>query len=159
MIMNILSTLLNAIGGANSLLIWAGLGVLLLILDMLFPGVFLLFLGLASLLTMAVLWLIPLSLWGAIVCFSLSTFILLMCFGRIYKKWINHGPPNSINQNSKRYIGHEIILNDPIIHGKGRIVYAGSMWTLHGPDAPKGSTVRIVKRDGNVLEVEIIKKY
>lgn len=158
MIVDTLATFFEQSGSVASWLSWAGIGIVLLTLDMLFPGIFLLFLGIASLITMSVLFFIPLSLWGAVGCFCIATLLLLMCFGRIYKNWIHEGQSHDINQRGKNFEGQEIILTHPIIRGHGRASYAGSMWTLRGDDAPSGSAVRIVKLDGNVLHVERVDK-
>jgi membrane protein implicated in regulation of membrane protease activity len=51
-------------------------------------------------------------------------------------------------------VGQVCEVLDPIANGVGRIRLGDSVWTVHGPDAPAGSRVRIVAAEGAALRVE-----
>ncbi len=52
------------------------------------------------------------------------------------------------------HIGEEIVLNEPISDGFGRVPIGDTVWRVAGPDLPAGRKVRIVGHDGAVLKVE-----
>ena len=154
MITSTLASLFSNTPDLTQLLMWGGVGVLLLIFDMLFPGIFLLFLGVSSLITTLILWVVPLPLWGAIACFSVISLILMVCFARTYRTWINQGPAHTLNQRADSFKGQTLTLTTPLVNGRGRVSFKGSMWTVEGPDLPGGSHVIIIKMEGTVLHVE-----
>jgi membrane protein implicated in regulation of membrane protease activity len=54
-------------------------------------------------------------------------------------------------------IGADFFLDEPIVHGYGRIRVGDSSWRVAGADCPSGAMVRVVAVDnGSVLRVERI---
>ena len=61
-----------------------------------------------------------------------------------------------LNQRAEQFIGHEAVLDQPIVGGFGRLALADTTWRIAGPDLPAGQRVRIVGAEGAVLRVEAI---
>lgn len=144
------------INGASLVLIWTAVGVIFLIGDMILPGVFLLFLGIAALATAGILWVFPLTLWSAMIVFSVACVLLLALFGRMYRDFVRRRPDHTINQKAHLLGQEPFMLTEAIVHGRSRASLGGSIWTLHGPDAPKGTWVVVRKVEGNTLHVDLV---
>lgn len=59
-----------------------------------------------------------------------------------------------LNARGAKHVGREIVLEQPIEAGRGRIRLSDSWWSVEGPDLPAGSRVRVVGVRGAVLVVE-----
>lgn len=58
-----------------------------------------------------------------------------------------------LNARGAREVGRTVVLDQPIVAGRGRIRMHDSVWTVEGPDLPAGATVRIIARRSAVLVV------
>jgi membrane protein implicated in regulation of membrane protease activity len=47
-----------------------------------------------------------------------------------------------------------VVLDRPIVNGRGQAFIGDTLWTVLGKDQPSGSTVRVVGTDGINLQVE-----
>ncbi len=131
---------------------WLSLGVALLSLELMFPGVFMLWFGLAALVMALVVW--PTGISGAI---PLVMFLILsVAFSYLGKKWQSkrNNQPQNVNNLKSKFIGREFLLDQPITGGQGRTTIDGTSWVLIGSDAPKGTKLKIVRLNGNSLVVE-----
>jgi membrane protein implicated in regulation of membrane protease activity len=61
-----------------------------------------------------------------------------------------------LNERASRHLGREVVLEQAITQGFGRVVLGDSLWRVSGGDMPAGQRVRIVGHDGAVLRVEPI---
>jgi membrane protein implicated in regulation of membrane protease activity len=59
-----------------------------------------------------------------------------------------------LNKRAERHVGEEIVLNEPITDGFGRVPIGDTIWRVAGPDLPAGRRIRIIGHDGPVLKVE-----
>lgn len=93
---------------------WMSLGVALLSFELMFPGVFMLWFGLSALITSGLVYLLNLPNTFAIVIFLIAGLVLSYLF---YKK--QHSPA-LVNDASNKMVGKVIILDEPIVNGRGR---------------------------------------
>ncbi|MGV8853129.1 MAG: NfeD family protein [Devosia sp.] len=139
---------------ANGHWSWIVAGLILLGLELVVPGGFLLWMGISGivvgLLTMAqpMPWPAQWLIFGVL---SLLTIAL-------WVQWNRRRPAASdrpyLNRRADYFIGHETVLEQAIEQGFGRVVLGDSVWRVSGPDLPVGQAVRIVGSNGNVLLVE-----
>ena len=61
-----------------------------------------------------------------------------------------------LNQRAQRYVGREVVLDEPIQDGNGRLYLDDTTWRVHGPDLAAGAKVKIVDAEGAVLRVEAV---
>lgn len=135
---------------------WLSLGVLLVALEILAPGYFLIWLGLAAVATGVAAWLLDISIPLQLGLFAVLAFAVLYWA----RRWLAKNPITSadplMNQRTGRLVGDVVTLVQAIENGRGRARVGDSVWTVRGDDAPEGAKVRIIGADGNVLLVERI---
>ena len=139
---------------------WLLLGVLLLTLELVAPGVFLMWFGLAALVVGAVS-VMPwsdVSWWpwqaqaGAFV--VLSALFALIGPRLLRDERHEEETPAILNDRAAQLRGRTASLVDPIEDGTGRIRLGDTIWRVSGPDLPAGAKVRVVGARSETLEVE-----
>jgi membrane protein implicated in regulation of membrane protease activity len=135
---------------------WLALGLLLAVAEIMIPGVFLIWLAGAAIVTGLVAWALPLSLALQIVIFA-GLAIAAVFSGRRY---LRAHPVESadplMNDRGGRLVGETVLVTSVIVGGTGRIKYGDSEWLARGPDAEPGTRMRVTGHDGTVLLVEHI---
>lgn len=134
---------------------WIVLGLVLVGGEMLAPGVFLLWLGLAALLTGAVVGLTGLAWQSALLVFAgLSVASVLV--GRAVTRRRSDEPDTAsgLNDRGRQLIGRVFRLETTMTGGEGRIRIDDSSWRVTGPELLAGTEIRIVRVDGATLVVE-----
>ena len=134
--------------------LWLALGLLLVTAEMLLPGFFLFWLGIAALITGVVAWTLPIGIPLQILIFA-SLAVVTVFFGRNYLRNnpIEPVDPN-MNKRAERMAGEIAVVVEAISGGTGRVKHGDSEWLARGPDTGVGSHVRITGSDGAVLIVE-----
>jgi inner membrane protein len=136
---------------------WVVLGLVLMGLELLAPGAFLLWLGLAAVLTGILDWLFGLSWQAALLAFAVLS-IGAVLTGRAvtrHRDEEDEGRP-VLNRRAQGLVGRVFVLADPIAGGCGRLRVDDSSWRIVGPDAPAGASVRVTRVDGATLVVELV---
>jgi len=137
---------------------WWVLGIVLLILEVLLPGVFLVWIGIAAILTGA----LSLLLWEQAAwtwqlqwtIFALLSLAAALVGRRIVRSRGNMSDQPYLNQRGRSLIGRTATLEQPIREGRGRIRLDDTVWTVEGPDLPVGARVRVTASNGRDLTVE-----
>ncbi len=134
---------------------WIILGVVLIGLELAAPGVFLLWLGLAAVLTGLADAALDLSWQGSALLFALLA-VGAVLLGRVLTRQRDEeaAAPAALNRRAHALIGREFTLETAIEGGSGRVRVDDSSWRVVGPDAPAGTRVRVVRADGAILVVE-----
>ena len=134
---------------------WIILGLVLMGLELVAPGAFLLWLGLAAVLTGLVDWAFGLSWQAAALVFAVLS-VGAVLIGRAVTRSRDEedaGRP-ALNRRGASLVGHVFTLDSPIVGGSGRIRVDDSSWRIVGPDTPAGASVRVVRVEGATLVVE-----
>lgn len=137
---------------------WWVLGIVLLILEVLLPGVFLVWIGIAAIITGA----LSLLLWGEAfwvwqaqwVVFAVLSLAAALVGRRIVSQRGKTSDQPYLNQRGQSLVGRTATLEQPIAEGRGRIRLDDTMWTVQGPDLPVGTRVRVTASNGRDLTVE-----
>ena len=133
---------------------WLILAVVLAVLELIVPGVFLIWIAAAAGLTGLISYAAPLGLAGQLILFALLCG-LSVWYGR---RWYLSRPVASsdplLNDRAARLIGEEVEVMEAIAHGSGRVKVGDSVWTARGPDSAVGAIVRISGVRGAELLVE-----
>jgi inner membrane protein len=134
---------------------WIVLGLALMGLELLAPGVFLLWLGLAALATGLLDWAFDLSWQAAAISFAILS-VASVLLGRMVTRHPDEEDegPSALNRRGHALVGQTFTLETPITDGSGRIRVGDSSWRVTGPNAPAGAQVRVVRADGATLVVE-----
>jgi membrane protein implicated in regulation of membrane protease activity len=134
---------------------WLVLGLLLMGLELLAPGVFLFWLGLAALLVGLLSFALSLSWQLQILMFAVFAAAAVPLWRRVARRntGVNSNP--FLNKRADALVGRVFTLEKPIVDGAGMVRIDDTIWRVAGPDAPAGSRVRIVRADGASLTVAV----
>jgi membrane protein implicated in regulation of membrane protease activity len=138
---------------------WMVLGLIFLTLEILLPGVFLLWIGIAALIVGAlslVLWSAAFWTWQLQVVVFLALSLLSAYLGkRIMSSRSEQSDQPLLNRRGDQLIGRTATLTEPIRDGRGRVQLGDTMWRISGPDLPVGARVRVVKASDTDLELVV----
>ncbi|TCN24277.1 NfeD family protein [Sinorhizobium americanum] len=136
---------------------WWVLGLVLLTAEVMLPGVFLIWIGLAALFTgilSLILWDMTVWIWEVqLVVFSLLSLISVFVGRRFVVSSAASDQP-LLNRRGESLVGRTAVLEQPIAEGRGRVRLDDTTWVVEGPDLPAGTRVRIVASSGRQLTVE-----
>jgi membrane protein implicated in regulation of membrane protease activity len=132
---------------------WVVAGLVLLALELVAPGGVLVWLGAAALVTGLVALLIPIYWPLQFVIFGVLALLAIWLWLRVRGQGVASDRP-FLNNRAERFVGHEVVLDEPIRDGSGRLALDDTTWRIIGPDLAAGSKVRIVEANGAVLRVE-----
>lgn len=140
--------------GVEAHWVWFTVGLVLCGVEMLVPGIYLVWLGLAALAIGAIVFVTEPSLAMQVIVFvSLS-----LIFAYSSKRWLrdksNESTDPLLNRRGARLVGETAMVTQAIAHGAGRVKLGDSEWIAHGPDMPVGEHVRVYGTEGAILLVE-----
>ena len=134
---------------------WWVLAVLLILIEVLAPGTFFLWLGLAAGLVGLLLVILPDLGWQLQVLIFAVLAVLSVLAGRA---WLKRHPieteDTGLNRRGDALVGEIYELAEAIRTGRGAVRVGDTVWRAEGPDMPKGSRVRVVAVHGTTLKVE-----
>ncbi|MCR2834129.1 NfeD family protein [Parerythrobacter lacustris] len=135
---------------------WFTIGLLLAVAEMLIPGVFLIWLAGAALITGALAFLLPIGLPLQIAIFGVLALVAVFA-GRKYLRQhpVAEADPK-MNRRGVRLAGETAVVVAAIEGGSGRVKHGDSEWLARGADTAVGTRVRITGSDGAVLLVESV---
>jgi membrane protein implicated in regulation of membrane protease activity len=133
---------------------WIILGLVLAALELLSPGIFLIWLGLAAILTGLVDGALDLSWQASTLLFAALSVAAVLVGRAISRPAVQRDDASALNRRGEALVGRSFTLEAPIAGGEGRVRVGDSSWRVTGPDAPAGSAVRVVRVDGSTLVVE-----
>ena len=134
--------------------IWAIGGLMLLIAEIVAPGFFLVFLGVAAIATGLFTLLFDLSLAPQLILFVIYTALAVMIGKRWYAEPDHADQSIRLNDPSERMIGKSVMVVDPVDEHGGRVRVGDGEWSARGGPAAAGARVRVIAVDGNCLLVE-----
>ena len=137
---------------------WVVLGFILLLLELVFPGVFFVWFGLGALLTALVSLLfynLPwIAFWEVEVVFFLIFSVIMVLIGRNFFRRDRETDEPLLNRRTDQIIGKTVVLEEPVRDGKGRIRFDDTIWRIKGPDLPEGTEVKVVAFENGVFTIE-----
>jgi len=133
---------------------WLIVGLLLMALELIAPGVFLLWLGLAALLVGVIALFVDWVWQVQVIAFAAFSLAAVPLWRRVATQNTPNGDTTFLNRRSDALVGRTFTLEQPIMDGAGRIKVDDTVWRVSGPDCPAGSRVKVVSSDGGSLLVE-----
>jgi len=140
---------------------WFLIGLLLLIGEVLLPGVFMIWFGMAALLigTLTLATFTDVAWWpwqAQVVAFGVLSFVFVMVGSRLFPTNRKDDAAASMNDPLGRLVGREASLEEDIVNGAGRVRLGDTTWSVRGSDLPAGTRVKITGADNGVLQVEAL---
>lgn len=135
---------------------WFAAGLALCAVEVVAPGVFLLWFGLAALVVgLVTLWL-PLGFAATLTLFAAAAFAFVLLGRAVYGGRTKGDDAYELNRGADEFIGQEFVLDSAIENGVGHIRVRDSIWRVEGPNAAAGTRVRVVSvANGVVPRVEL----
>lgn len=135
---------------------WIAAGVLL-IGELLMPGVFLIWLAGAAALAGAADLVFGLGWQGELAVFAVFSLLLVIASWKYVTK--QHSPRSDqpdLNQRQLGYVGRRTTVLQAISNGSGKVRIDDSVWDVSGPDLPVGTQVVVTAVKGSTLVVETV---
>ena len=133
--------------------LWAIGGIILLIAEIIAPGVFLVWIGIAAIVTGVFALLFGIGIAGQLGLFALYALLAVMAGRRFYAvKGIESTDPH-LNDRAARLIGKRVFVVSAVDEDGGRVRVGDSEWSARGGPAEPGQRVRITAVEGNCLIV------
>jgi inner membrane protein len=134
---------------------WLALAAVLAIVELMMPGIFLVFIAAGAAAAGVVVLLIP----GIPIFVQIGLFAALSAVAvAIGRRWYLNSPVPSadplLNDRAARLVGEIVTVVESIEAGKGRVRVGDGEWLASGPDTPAGARVRITGANGSLLDVE-----
>lgn len=133
---------------------WIAVGLILAAAEMAFPGVFLIWMAGAAILTGVVAWQADIGIPLQVVIFAVLSIVSVVT-GR---RWLRDNPVKGadplLNRRGAQLVGQSGLVTAAIEGGNGRVRHGDSEWLASGPDIEAGTRVRITGTNGAVLLVE-----
>ncbi|HYX03039.1 MAG TPA: NfeD family protein [Reyranella sp.] len=135
---------------------WWALAAVLLVFEMMLPGLVFLFLAIGAVASGLFLMVAPglgleLQLFVFAIVAVLSAVVLRPTLRRLQR---GRGVDENLNARGNSLIGRTIVLDAPILRGQGRVKLGDGSWTVTGPDMAAGTRVRVTAVTGTELKVE-----
>lgn len=133
---------------------WLILGFLLLGLEVLIPGTFMLWFGVAAVVTGGLVLAIPMGVQAQIIIFSIASVISVFIGRYLYSASNSTSENPLLHKRGQQLIGQSFKVTQAIENGKGKVKVGDSEWIVKGEDAEVGDMVKVTALDGNSLTVE-----
>ena len=142
-----------------SLGVWAWFiaGALLLVAEVLAPGVFMLWLGVAALLVGVISLFVDWTWQAQFIAFAIFSFAAIPLWRRLATRDGAATDQPFLNRRAEALVGRIFTLEKPIIDGSGTMRIDDTVWRITGADVPAGSRVKVAQVDGTALRVELVK--
>ena len=136
---------------------WWAVAAVLLVFEMMLPGVVFLFLAIgAAAAGLFLLIVSDLSIELQLLTFAVISVVAAVGLRRTLRR-LQHAdnpPTSTLNARGEALVGRVIVLDEPILNGRGRVILGDGSWSVTGPDMVKGAKVRVKSVNGTELTVE-----
>jgi inner membrane protein len=139
--------------------LWWIVALLLIGGEVILPGYFMLWIGIAAAAMGVVLLLLPdLGALAQAIVFALFAFVSCFVYWKVVRPRLERIPAGNerLNRRGEQLIGQRFPLCEAIVNGRGKAKVGDGMWLVNGPDLPLGATVEVVGIDGTTLHVKAV---
>lgn len=135
--------------------VWFAAAAALAIMEIIAPGIFMIWLALAAAATGVVTLSIGLGWQLQVTVFAILAVVAVFAGRNYLRRNPVETSDSGLNRRGVRMVGTIVHVVEPIVDGRGKVQVGDSPWLASGPDAPTGARVRIVEVDGSLLKVEL----
>jgi membrane protein implicated in regulation of membrane protease activity len=140
--------------------VWWVLALILIAGEVLIPGYFLLWIGIAAAAMGVIVLVLPsLGVLPQAIGFVVLAFISCILYWRFVRPRLERDAAADsmlLNRRGARMIGQRYVLETAIINGRGKARVGDGQWLVEGPDLPSGATVEVVGVEGTTLKVRAV---
>ena len=141
---------------------WFIIGLLLMLAELLLPGVFLIWFGISALVigTLTLISFTDVAWWpwqAQIVAFGALSLVLALMGRRLFLSDTENDAALRINDPLSRHVGSEATMHQAIENGSGQVKLGDTVWRANSTtNMPKGAKVRVVGHEEGTLIVEAV---
>ena len=140
---------------ADPAVIWFLVGLGLLLLEMVLPGLVILFFGVGAWVTALVCAITDINLNWQILIFIVASLLGLVLLRKYLKKRFFSRTDKEIDDQLEEFIGRKALAIDDFKDGSGKVEFKGTQWTARSKEpVSKGDRVIIRSKDSLTLIVE-----
>ncbi|WP_449546165.1 NfeD family protein [Lelliottia amnigena] len=136
---------------------WLSLGGLLLAAEMLGGNGYLLWSGVAAVITGLLVWLLPFGWEWQGALFAVLTMVAAWLWWRWLNRQVRSQKPtdSALNQRGQQLVGKRYTLDDTLINGRGHVRIGDSSWpVIADDDLVAGTRVEVIAVEGITLRVK-----
>jgi membrane protein implicated in regulation of membrane protease activity len=134
---------------------WWLLALVLIAAEMLAPGYFMLWIGIAAGAMGLLMLVVPgLSAIAQAVVFALLAIAACLAYWKFIRPLAEQRDDQPLlNKRGAQLVGQRFVLCDAIVNGRGKVKVGDGTWLAEGPDLPAGSEVEVTAVQGTTLKV------
>jgi membrane protein implicated in regulation of membrane protease activity len=132
---------------------WVVAGILMM-LELMAPGVFFIWLAIAAVFTGLVDMQTPMGWQAELLIFAATSIVSVFAGRALLARRGSSGDSQFLNRRQQRFVGHSYVLQQAIVSGRGKLTIEDTTWDIQGPDLPAGSRVKVTDVDGPTLIVQ-----
>lgn len=134
---------------------WLVAALVLVIIEMLAPATFFLWMGISAGVVGILLWMFPGMAWEwQLIVFAIMSVASIVWWRVWAKKHATKSEDETLNHRTQRYVGRTFTLTEPIRDGVGKIHADDAQWRVSGVDCEAGTRVKVISADTMMLYVE-----
>jgi membrane protein implicated in regulation of membrane protease activity len=136
---------------------WIILGGILLAVELMAPGTFILWLGVSAILVGLISFAIDWNWQEQGVAFAILAVASMVFWWKLVRPRRQDKEASDqpfLNRRAQGLVGRVFTLDKPIVDGAGTVRIGDTIWRVTGPDCAAGSRVKIARADGAMLFVE-----
>jgi len=136
---------------------WWLLALVLIGAELMLPGFFMLWIGIAAAAMGLILMFLPeLSFLSQAVLFVALSLVSCFAYWRFVRPAAN-APSDQpqLNRRAEQYVGRRFVLDTAIVNGQGKARVGDSLWLVEGPELPAGTAIEVIGVDGSTLKVKL----
>jgi membrane protein implicated in regulation of membrane protease activity len=136
---------------------WFVAAAILLIFELISPGVFFMWLAIAAALTGIADYLLDLPWQAELLLFAVLSAVAVFSGKRFYKGPGMEPADNPyLNRRQMGYVGRTFTLKEPIVDGRGKLTIEDTVWEIEGPDLGAGTRIKVTAVRDMSLIVEAL---
>jgi len=139
-------------------LIWFLVGIILLVMEFVMPGLIIAFFGVGACVVAVVCLFTDISLNAQLIIFICSSVLSLLCLRRWLKGiFIGHTKSKQdLKEDIREFVGQKVVVKEKIVPNiPGKVEFHGTNWqALADEEIPAGTVVEIIGKDNLTLKVK-----
>lgn len=142
----------------HAYIFWLSLGGLLLAAEILGGNGYLLWSGIAAVITGMLVWAIPFGWEWQGVLFAILTLIAAWLWWLWLSKRVQQQKPAdaTLNQRGQQLVGRRFTLEESLVNGRGHVRVGDSSWPVSADeDLPSGSKIKVIAVEGITLRIKL----
>jgi membrane protein implicated in regulation of membrane protease activity len=134
---------------------WWLLALLLIGAEVIAPGYFLLWIGVAAGVMGVIMLIAPgLPVLAQAIVFAVLAIAMCAVYWKFIRPLAEHRNDQPLlNRRGERLVGQRFVLIEAIVNGRGKVKVGDGSWLAVGPDVPAGGEVEVVAAEGTTLRV------